>query len=113
MSLTEQVPSTITIAVQNPVRAFKFDNLSIECVKAYIIDIDDYQDIHLIRILDAIKDCKHIPGTSPKIVYNRILKLHVALLEYGELKKLTFLSKKVIIQVADFFLSFGTYDEIS
>ena len=92
MSLTEQVPSMITIAVKNPVRAFKFENLSVECVKAYV-DIDGGQDLYLARILDAIKDCRHISGTSPKVAYERIFNLHVAPMKYAELKKLADLSK--------------------
>jgi len=92
MSLTEQVPSIITIAVQYPVRAFKFEKISVECVKAYV-NSSDRQDLHLVRILDAIKDCRNIPGASPKIVYNRILKLHVELLKFTELKKIVSLSK--------------------
>ena len=92
MSLTEQVPSVITIAVRYPVRAFKFEKLSVECVKAYV-DIGDRQDLHLVRILDAIKDCRHIPGTSPKNAYDRIFNLHVAPLKYEDLKKMVSLSK--------------------
>ena len=93
MSLTEQVPSVITIAVPYPVRAFKFEKLSVECVKAYIDISGNSQDLHLVRILDAIKDCRHIPGTSPQVAYDRIFKQHVLPLEYVNLKKLVSLSK--------------------
>jgi len=92
MSLTEQVPAIITIAVKYPVRAFKFENLSVECVKAYV-DINNRQDLHLVRILDAIKDCRHIPGTSPQTVYEKIFNLHIAPLNYSDLKKIVSLSK--------------------
>ena len=92
MSLTDQVPSTITIAVQYPVRAFKFENLNVECVKAYDSNFDT-EELYLVQILDAIKDYKHIPGTSPRDAYDRIFKQHVSLLEYAELQKLVRLSK--------------------
>jgi len=93
MSLTEQVPSVITIAVRYPVRAFKFEKLSVECVRAYVDIPKNSQNLHLVRILDAIKDCRHIPGTSPQAAYNRIFNLHVSQLEYENLKKIVSLSK--------------------
>jgi hypothetical protein len=93
MSLTEQVPSVITIAVRYPVRAFRFEKLSVKCVKAYVNVTDDDQTLRLIRILDAIKDCRHIPGTSPQAAYERIFRLHVSPLEYVNLEKLVSLSK--------------------
>ena len=93
MSLTEQVPSIITIASKYPVRAFKFEKLSIECVKAYVDIPNNSQDLYLVRILDAIKDCKHIPGINPQAVYERIINLHVSSLEYSNLKKMVSLAK--------------------
>lgn len=92
MSLTEQVPSVFTIAAMYPVRAFKFEKLSIKCVKAYI-DTGNRQDLHLVRILDAIKDYRRIPGTSPETAYDRIFSLHVATFKHADLKKLVLLSK--------------------
>ena len=94
MSLTEQVPSVITIAVRYPVRAFTFEKLSVECVKSYVDISGDSPDLYLVRILDAIKDCRHIPGTSPQEVYDRIFNLHVSTLGYAFLEKLVSLSKK-------------------
>ncbi|MDR0575200.1 MAG: hypothetical protein LBG96_14485 [Tannerella sp.] len=93
MSLTEQVPSVITIAVHYPVRAFRFERLSVECVKAYVDVPDDSKTLHLIRILDAIKDCRHIPGTSPQAAYERIFKLHVSSLEHANLERAVSLSR--------------------
>jgi len=92
MSLTEQASYVITIAAKRPVRAFKFDKLTVACVKAYVDVSDDRQDLYLVRILDAVKDFRHIPGTSPKTAYDRILNLHVSCLEYANLKKLVFFS---------------------
>jgi len=91
MSLTEQVPSVITIAVNRPVRAFKFKKMSVECVKAYV-DTPDDDTLHLIRILDAIKDLKRIPGTTPQQAYDRILALHISQLSQVNLKKAVSLS---------------------
>jgi hypothetical protein len=92
MSLTEQVPSVITIAVRYPIRAFKFDKLSVECVKAYVDVADENTDLHLVRILDAIKDYRQIPGTSPQAAYERIFNLHISSLEQESLKKIVSLS---------------------
>jgi hypothetical protein len=93
MSLTEQVVSVITVAVRYPVRAFRFEKLSVECVKAYVDVPEDSETLYLIRILDAIKDCRHIPGTTPQAAYDRIFKLHVSPLEHVNLEKLVSLSK--------------------
>ena len=93
MSLTEQVPAVITIAVHYPRRAFRFEKLSVECVKAYVNVPDDSQTLRLIRILDAIKDYRHIPGTSPQAAYDKIFNLHVSPLKYADLEKLVSLSK--------------------
>jgi hypothetical protein len=92
MSLTEQVPATITIAAPNPVRAFKFKKLSVECVKAYVDVPNDDKTLFLVRILDAIKDIKHIPGVSPQSAYDKIFNLHISSLTASSLKKLVSLS---------------------
>ena len=92
MSLTEQVPSVITIAVHQPVRAFKFKKMSIECVKAYVDTPEDNNTLHLIRILDAIKDLKYIPGTTPQQAYDRIFALHISQLSQVNLEKTVSLS---------------------
>jgi len=93
MSLTDQVTSVITIAVRYPVRSFRFEKISVECVKAYVDVPDDSRILRLVRILDAIKDYRHIPGTSPQAAYDRIFRLHVSQLEYENLEKLVSLSK--------------------
>lgn len=64
MGLTEQVATTITIATPNPVRRFRFKNLDIECVKAYCMVYPDESLVPYLRLLDAIKDMKRIPGTT-------------------------------------------------
>ena len=92
ISLTEQVASVITIAVHQPVRAFKFKKMSVECVKAYVDTPDDDDTLRLIRILDAIKDLKRIPGTTPRQAYDRIFVLHISQLSSVNLKKTVSLS---------------------
>ncbi len=92
MSLTEQVPATITIAVHYPVRPFKFKKLSVECVKAYADIPTDDNTLHLTRILDAIKDLKHIPGTSPQTAYEKIFTLHISQLSKLNLENIASLA---------------------
>jgi hypothetical protein len=99
MSLTEQVPSVITIAVRYPVRSFRFEKLTVECVKAYVDVPNDRQTLRLIRILDAIKDHRYIPGTSPQEAYDRIYQLHVSPLECINLEKLVSLSEYYPLRV--------------
>jgi hypothetical protein len=89
MSLTEQVPTVITIAVHQPVRPFKFKKLFIKCVKAYVNGSYSDEILRLLRILDAIKDLKHIPGISPQIAYNKIFYFHLQPLSSKELERLT------------------------
>ena len=72
MGLTEQVATTITIATPNPVRRFRFKNLDIECVKAYCMVYPDESLVPYLRLLDAIKDMKRIPGTTGQDIYNRV-----------------------------------------
>ena len=73
MGLTEQVATTITIATPNPVRRFRFKNLDVECVKAYCMGCSDESLVPYLRLLDAIKDMKRIPGTTGQDIYNRKL----------------------------------------
>jgi hypothetical protein len=92
MSLTEQVPSVVTVAVPYPVRPFKLHKLSVECVKSYVEKPADDKTLHLIQILDAVKDLKHIPAASPQMVYELIYSLHLSTLSGNELKKIVTLS---------------------
>jgi hypothetical protein len=92
MSLTEQVPSVITVAVRYPVRPFRLNKLSVECVKSYVEKPADGETLYLIQILDALKDLKHIPATAPQTVYDRIYNLHLSGLTENTLKKIVTLS---------------------
>lgn len=92
MALTEQVSSVITIAAPQPVRPFRFKKLSVECVKAYV-DIPDNENVlHLVRMLDAMKDLKYIPGTTPQQAYNRIYALHISQLSTIDLERIVTLA---------------------
>ena len=94
LSLTGQVPSIFTIAVRNPVRAFKFEKLQITCVKAYVDTPHKSQELYLVRLLDAIKDCRFIPGTSPQTAYSTIYHLHFSSLDFTNLTKIASLAKE-------------------
>lgn len=74
MGLTEQVPAVITIATPNPVREFKFVNLRINCIKAYKEDAKS-DEIEYLRVLDAIRQMKHIPGKTSNDIYRGLKNL--------------------------------------
>jgi hypothetical protein len=92
MSLTEQVTSIITIAVPYSVRPFKLNKLPIECVKSYVEKPADNATLHLVQVLDAIKDLRRIPATTPQAAYDRIYSLHLSTLNDMELEKTVSLS---------------------
>lgn len=93
MSLTEQVASTLTIATPHPVRRFRFMNMEVECVKAYCSDCNDKNLVPYLRLLDAIKDMKHISGATEQDIYNRIKNLYFARYSLPELEKIISLTK--------------------
>lgn len=92
LSLTEQVSSIITIAAPQPVRPFRFKKLSIECVKSYAGTPSDEDTLYLLRLLDAIKDLKYIPGTTPQQAFNKIFTLHFSKLSAINLEKIVSLA---------------------
>jgi hypothetical protein len=93
MGLTEQVATTITIATPCPVRRFRFRNLAVECVKAYCTDCREESLISYLRLLDAIKDMKSIPGTTVQDVYDRVKSQYFSKYDTAELKKIVSLSR--------------------
>ncbi len=93
MGLTEQVATTITIATPCPVRRFRFRNLEIECVKSYCMEYRDESLIPFLRILDAVKDMKSIPGTMSQDVYDRLKSQYFSRYDSSELEKIVSLSK--------------------
>lgn len=94
MGLTEQLTSTITIATPKPVRKFTFRKLRVECIKAYA-DTAFYEGESLlyIRLLDAIKDIKHISGKNQQDIYNAIKLQYLSLYEDDTLTKIVSLAK--------------------
>ena len=89
----EQVATTITIATPNPVRRFRFKNLDIECVKAYCMVYPDESLVPYLRLLDAIKDMKRIPGTTGQDIYNRVKSQYFNGYSLLELEKIVSLAK--------------------
>ena len=93
MGLTEQVATTITIATPSPVRRFSFKKLDIECVKAYSLEYREESQIPYLRLLDAIKDMKSIPGTTVQDVYDRVKSQYFSKYDMAELGKIVSLSR--------------------
>ncbi len=93
MGLTEQVSATITIAAPAPVRRFRFGNMDIECVKSYCPSRPDEAEVPYLRLLDALKDMKRIPGTSGQDIYDRVRNKYFNLYAQPELKKIVILAK--------------------
>ncbi len=93
MGLTEQMATSITIATARPVRNFQFGRLHIVCVKAYVQDCMDETSIPYLRVLDAIKDMKHIPGTTEQEVYDLVRTLYFSRYSIHEIEKVTSLAK--------------------
>jgi hypothetical protein len=93
MGLTEQVATTITIATPKPVRRFRFKNLEVECVKAYCMDFRDESLVPYLRVLDAIKDMKRIPGATEDDVYNRLRSQYFNRYSPSELTRIVSLAK--------------------
>lgn len=88
LGFTEQVAQTITVATPFPVRRFRFKNLNVECVKAYCCNCKDKKLIPYLRLLDVIKDMKHIPGTIEQDVYMRLKNQYFNSYSVSELKKI-------------------------
>lgn len=93
MGLTEQMSMTVTIATLSPVRRFRFENLDIECVKSYCSDCSDETLVPYLRLLDAIKDMKRIPGTVGKDLYSRFKDQYFGRYSFSELNKVVRLAK--------------------
>lgn len=93
MGLTEQIATTITIATPSPVRRFSFKNLDIECVKAYSLEYQDERQIPYLRLLDAIRDMKSIPGATAQDIYDRVKCLYFEKYGDSELEKIVSLSR--------------------
>ncbi len=93
MGLTGQMATSITIATPRTVRNFQFGRLQIVCVKAYAPDCTDETSIPYLRLLDAIKEMKHIPGTTEQEIYNLVRDKYFSRYSLQELEKVTSLAK--------------------
>ena len=64
LGLTTQIASTTTIATNKPYRKVEIDNIKLKFVQKRV-DVAE-EDILLVQILDALKDIKKIPATTPE-----------------------------------------------
>ena len=93
MQLTEQVAMVVTVATPKPVRAFELGNVRVKCVKSYVDDLRGVNLYHL-RLLDAIKSIREIPGTTPSDVYDRLIQHHFCKLQGEELNQIAEVAQK-------------------
>jgi predicted transcriptional regulator of viral defense system len=73
LGLTTQVSNEIVIATNQSYRKIKIDNVNLRFVPKIVNVKKD--DIHLAQILDAIKDIKKIPATTPNEVIKHLKKI--------------------------------------
>lgn len=73
LGLTTQVANEITIASNKQYKKVKLDNLNIKFVPKRIDAKDD--EVYLVQILDALKDIKKIPATTPSEVIKYLKEL--------------------------------------
>ncbi|NDV81554.1 DUF6088 family protein [Bacteroides sp. 51] len=92
MGLTEQVPSVITIATPKPIRRFNFKKLVIETVRSYIHEPANDDILLYLRLLDAIKDIKKIPGRTEQDVYESLKQRYFENYDYPVLNKIVSLA---------------------
>ncbi len=91
LGLTTQVPNVITIATDKSNRRIKVDNLNIKFVRKRVNAPKKYTK--LLQILDALKDIKSIPDTTPSeaLLY---LKNYISKLNNIEQQKLSFFARE-------------------
>lgn len=92
MGLTEQVPSVITIATPKPVRNFKFKKLFIETVKSYSLKPLNDEVLIYLRLLDAIKDIKRVPGRTEQDVYDTLKIKYFRKFDYSVFREIVSLA---------------------
>jgi len=93
MQLTEQVSMVVTVATPKPVRKFEKMNVRVECVKSYIDNLGSVNLYHL-RLLDAIKFIRVVPGTTPADVYARLVDFHFKKIQKKDLEEINRLALK-------------------
>lgn len=62
LHLTNQVSNCVTVACARPIRPFQLNGTSFKFVKAYVNPTKG--NLHLLPLLDAIKDAGKIPGNT-------------------------------------------------
>lgn len=73
LGLTTQVSKIITIATDQPSRMIELDNIKLRLVEKRV-NVPK-SDIFLVQILDAIKDIKKIPATTPEKTFIYLKKI--------------------------------------
>ena len=68
LGLTTQIANTITIATSKPYQKVEIDNIKLKFVPKRV-DVAK-EDIYLVQILDALKDIKKIPATTPENAFS-------------------------------------------
>lgn len=92
MGLTEQVPTVITIATPNPVRAFRFVNLRFNCIKACKGNFKP-DEVEYLRVLDVVNHIKHVPGRTGDDVYRELKELYFSHYTDKEIDRIAKLSE--------------------
>jgi len=64
LGLTTQIATTTTIASAKPYRQIEIDNIKLKFIPKRVDVLEE--DIYLVQILDALKDIKKIPATTPQ-----------------------------------------------
>ena len=64
LGLTTQIATTTTIASSKPYRQIEIDNIKLKFIPKRVDVLKE--DIYLVQILDALKDIKKIPATTPQ-----------------------------------------------
>jgi hypothetical protein len=77
LGLTSQVSNTLVIATTNPLQPREIEGYNVKYVKRNVSFLDE--DIPLLQLLDALRDIKTIPNSTPdnsfKILKDRIASL--------------------------------------
>ncbi len=87
LGLTTQIANEFTLASNKSYKKVKIDNINIKFIPKRIANIKE-DEIYLIQILDALKDIKKIPATTPNEVIKNLKEI-VKNISFQEQKKLT------------------------
>lgn len=114
LGLTTQVANSVTIATNKPYKKVKVGNITINFVPKRTDAPKKY--LELLVILDALKDIKRIPDSSPSEVIVTIKKI-IKSLEYDKKIKLANYAKsyppRVMAIIGAIFTELGLKEEVS